>query len=166
VAAIVSQIRPGAYYDSVVLMQLQRGLLTLPGVLDAGAVMATPVNRELLEASGLSTNVSAGTDDLLIVVSAQDQQSGEAALQQVDALLARRRASGEAELLPKSLEAAARLLPEAAWVLVSVPGRFAAGVARDALALGKNVFLYSIATTSPSKTRWISNARRSGVACS
>jgi FdrA protein len=34
-------------------------------------------------------------------------------------------------------------MPEAAWVLVSVPGRFAAGVARDALRLGKNVFLYS-----------------------
>jgi hypothetical protein len=48
-----SEIRRGAYYDSVVLMQLQRGLLALPGVLDAGAVMATPVNLELLETSGL-----------------------------------------------------------------------------------------------------------------
>ena len=42
------EIRPGAYYDSVVLMQLQRGLAALPGVDDAGVVMATPANRELL----------------------------------------------------------------------------------------------------------------------
>src|SRR5690606_40749693 len=34
-------------------------------------------------------------------------------------------------------------LPAAQWVLVSVPGRYAAGVAREALRLGKNVFLYS-----------------------
>ena len=35
------EVRSGAYYDSVVLMQLQKGLAGLPGVIDAGAVMAT-----------------------------------------------------------------------------------------------------------------------------
>ena len=35
------EIRSGAYYDSVVLMQLQRALAALPGVLDAGVVMGT-----------------------------------------------------------------------------------------------------------------------------
>ncbi|MBI5349056.1 MAG: FdrA family protein, partial [Chloroflexi bacterium] len=53
---IKNQIRPGAYYDSVVLMQLQKGLLAFDGVLDAGAVMATQANRELLEQSGLLTD--------------------------------------------------------------------------------------------------------------
>jgi FdrA protein len=33
--------------------------------------------------------------------------------------------------------------PEAGWVLISVPGRYAAGVAREALSVGKHVFLYS-----------------------
>ena len=37
-----TEIRPGAYYDSVVLMQLQRSLAALDGVDDAGVVMATP----------------------------------------------------------------------------------------------------------------------------
>lgn len=31
-----TQLRPGAYYDSIVLMQLQRGLAALPGVTEAG----------------------------------------------------------------------------------------------------------------------------------
>ena len=35
------------------------------------------------------------------------------------------------------------MLPDAGWVLVSVPGRYAAEVARGALRLGKHVFLYS-----------------------
>src|SRR3972149_3490518 len=142
-AAIVSQIRPGAYYASVVLMQLQRALLALPGVLDAGAVMATPVNLDLLDATGLRPEAGAGADDLLIVVKAEGRAEAEAAISQIDGLLARRRAAGEAEFPPKSLEAAARQLPEANWVLISVPGRFAAGVAADALRLGKNAFLYS-----------------------
>ena len=46
-------VRAGAYYDSVVLMQLQRGLLGLSGVVDAGVVMATQANRELLGANNL-----------------------------------------------------------------------------------------------------------------
>src|SRR3990172_7266831 len=141
--ALRSEIRQGAYYDSVVLMQLQRGLLTLPGVLDAGAVMATPVNLELLEASGLRPSQAPSSDDLLIVVRAETDGAAEEAMAQVDALLARRRSSTDAEFRPKSLAAATQQLPEAAWVLVSVPGRFAAGVAGDAVRLGKNVFLYS-----------------------
>src|SRR3990170_966631 len=141
-AAIVSQIRPGAYYDSVVLMQLQRALLTLPGILDAGAVMATPVNLELLEASGLRPEAGAGADDLLIVVRADRREAAEAALRQIDAPLPPPR-PGEPPSPPKSLESATRHFPEAAWVLISVPGRFAAEVARDALRLGRNVFLYS-----------------------
>ena len=67
-----SEIRAGAYYDSVVLMQLQRGLADLPDVLDAGVVMATPANCDLLEASGLPADGDAGPDDLLIVVKAKD----------------------------------------------------------------------------------------------
>ncbi len=144
-SAISCEIRPGAYHDSVVLMQLQRGLLELPGVADAGVVMATPANRELLHAAGLLPDEAgaAGPDDLLIVVRATDEAAAREALTQVDALLARRRAAVEQEFRPRSLEGALKILPEAGWALVSVPGRFAAGVARDALRLGLHVFLYS-----------------------
>ena len=46
-------IRVGTYYDSLVLMQLQRGLLELDGVVDAGVIMATQANRELLASNHL-----------------------------------------------------------------------------------------------------------------
>jgi FdrA protein len=140
---LVADVRPGAYYDSVVLMQLQRGLAALPGVLDAGVVMATPVNLELLTASQLRPPLKAGSDDLLIVVRAESEALGRQALAQADQLLARRRSAADSSFLPKSVESAAHALPEAGWVLISVPGRFAAGVAREALRLGKCVFLYS-----------------------
>lgn len=139
------EVRPGAYYDSVVLMQLQRSLAALPGVLDAGVVMGTAANKELLAQIDLLSPEaqSAVADDLVIVVRAEDETAAQAALSQVDALLTRRRSLVEQEYRPRSLESAAQMLPDAQWVLVSVTGRYAAGVAREALRLGKHVFLYS-----------------------
>jgi FdrA protein len=138
-------VRPGAYYDSVVLMQLQRALTTLPGVLDAGVVMATPANREILAASGLTPGeeIEAGPHDLLIAVKAESAEAGAEALARVDSLLQVRRGGGEQEFRPRSLASALKLLPEARWVLISVPGRYAAGVGDEALDHGRNVFLYS-----------------------
>jgi FdrA protein len=139
-------IRRGTYYDSVVLMQLQAALAKLPGVLDAGVVMGTPANKELLAQSGLTPPGLDATvpDDLIIVIKADNQAAADEALAQVDTLLTRRQSTLEGEdYLPQSLDAAAKMLPDARWVLISVPGRYAAGVARDALRLGKNVFLYS-----------------------
>lgn len=140
---ILSEVRPGAYYDSVILMQLQRSLADLPGVIDAGVVMATPANKELLAASGLAVDTPAGSDDLLIVVEASDEKAAGDALSQVDSLLARRRSGVSQEFRPRSLDAAIKQLPEAQWALISVPGRYAAGVTRNALELNLNVFLFS-----------------------
>lgn len=145
-AVLKAEVRSGAYYDSIVLMQLQRALAEQPGVLDAGVVMGTDANKELLAQSGLlvAEAGAAGNDDLIIVVRGADEASAQAAVAKVDELVAARRGrTGDQEYLPRSLETAAKVLPEAQWVLVSVPGRHAAGVARQALRLSKHVFLYS-----------------------
>jgi FdrA protein len=140
-----TQIRRGAYYDSVVLMQLQAALSQLPGVQNVGVMMGTPANKALLAQSGLLTpeGESAAPDDLIITVLGKTADDSQNALAQVDSLLVKRSAANEADYLPQSLSAANKALPTAQWVLVSVPGRYAAGVARDALAMGKHVFLYS-----------------------
>ena len=141
-------VRPGAYHDSVVLMRLQAALAALPGILDAGVVMATPANLAILAASGLlpKTATDAGPGDLLIAVKAESQPAAAEALSRVDALLqipSSNRAESSEEMRPRSIASALKQLPEARWVLVSVPGRYAAAVAHEALDLGRNVFLYS-----------------------
>jgi FdrA protein len=137
-------VRRGAYYDSVVLMQLQRGLTGLPGVIDAGVVMATPANCDLLAANRLlPESITASPDDLLVVVKADSDAAADAAIDQVESLLAQRRSPDSQGFRPRSLNSAVKQLPEANWVLISVPGRYAAGVAREALDLNKHVFLYS-----------------------
>ena len=139
------EVRRGAYFDSIVLMQLQRGLAGLAGVLDAGVVMGTAANLDLLAASDLTPSDlgQVGPDDLVIVVRAETEAATRAALGQVNILLTRRRAASDETYRPRSLTTAVKNLPEAQWVLVSVPGRYAADVARQALDLGRQVFLYS-----------------------
>lgn len=144
-SVLAHRLRRGAYCDSIVLLGLQRSLAARPGVLDAGAVMATEHNLAVLATSGLSVPQldDLAPDDLLVVVRAESPSAAEEALDEIDALLSRRRASEDAEYRPKSLGAAVRLLPEANWALVSVPGRHAPRVAREALRLGRHVFLFS-----------------------
>ena len=145
-ATTLTEIRPGTYHDSVILMQLQKGLVSLPGVLDAGVMMGTPANREMLAQSGLFSPAAGVVDpeDLIITVKAESEAMAQAALVQVNKLLERRRSPAAAhDFHPRSLEMAARMHPDSQLVLVSVPGRHAAEVARQALDLGKHVFLYS-----------------------
>jgi FdrA protein len=140
------EIRSGVYYDSVILMQLQRALADQPGIMDAGVVMGTPANKEVLAQSGMLVKEieAAGVDDLVIVVTSQDESMAQAAIRKVDELVAsRHRGGAESDYRPHSLETAISMLPDANWVLVSVPGRYAAAVTRQALDLKRHVFLYS-----------------------
>ncbi|MBZ0089631.1 MAG: hypothetical protein K8H90_04555, partial [Thermoanaerobaculia bacterium] len=139
------RVRPGTYCDSVVLMQLQRALEGEPGVEQAAALMATPANREILENGAMWSDELAvhRPDDLLIVVRAGDSDAAEAALERIDDLLRQRAESRPTRHRYRSLAKALEDHPEAAWVAVSTPGAHAAPVAREALAAGRHVFLYS-----------------------
>jgi len=138
------QIRSGAYHDSVTLMQLQKALVALPGVKDAGVMMATPANCELLTAVGFDlATIEARPDDLLIIVKADSETAATDAIGQVDALLRQRQNTTTPGFRPRTLKGATEQLPAAEWVLISVPGRFAAGVAEEALDRGRHVFLFS-----------------------
>ncbi len=142
---IKAEIRSGSYFDSAVLMQLQRSVAQLEGVQDAGVVMGTEENKEILAHIDLVNEeiLAAKPDDMVIVVRADNEEAAINALGQVDELLTRKKASVDQEYRPKSFEGAADMLPDASWVLISVAGRFAAGVARKALDAGKHVFLFS-----------------------
>lgn len=143
---VKGDVRSGIYYDSVVLMQLQRSLSAQPDILDAGVMMGTDANKDLLAQSDMlaSDVLEAAANDLVIVVKAESEKAAQSALEKVDELLTTRRGeSGDEAYRPKSLETAVQMLPDAQWVLVSVPGLYAADVTRQALYLGKHVFLYS-----------------------
>ena len=101
--ATKTEVRRGAYYDSVVLMQLQVNLAKLPGVIDVGVMMGTQANKDLMAQSGLLTTEAkeAVADDLILVVQGEDSETAESVLGQVDELLTRRRSTvTDQEYLP------------------------------------------------------------------
>jgi FdrA protein len=150
-------LRPSAYHDSAALMRVQQALRGFPGIEEAGAVMATPANLELLRQAGLDLadltgpgggGVRApGPNDLVVMVRGAGRREVEAALDAVDGLLARRPAAGsgpsEEPYRPHTVATAARQLTGANLALISVPGRFAAGVAREAQRAGLHVMVFS-----------------------
>jgi len=162
---IKTEIRQGTYYDSVVLMQLQRSLASLDGVIDAGVVMATPANIELLTEGSLMTQEAkeARPDDLLIVIKGASENVAIEAFKQVDALLARRSSKISSAYTFRSLDSAAKANPKARWILISVPGRYAAAVAREALSTGRHVFLYSDNVSLADEIELKSAAREKGL---
>lgn len=132
------EVRPNAYHDSVKLMRVSEALTKLPGVHRAAAVMATPLNVDLLTDDGMRPDVPAGPHDLLIVVDGEDE-AAERALAEIDALLAPRASAAPVEAAP------ARLVEQTGGTLavVAVPGQYAATEAYAALRAGMHVFLFS-----------------------
>ncbi len=158
------RIRRGMYQDSVALMQAQRALRELVGVEEAGVVMGTPANLALLAQAGLWAPelAEAGPDDLVVAVRATDEQAAAFALDRFDELLARRAVAGE-DYRPKSVRTARSLLEGANLALISVPGRFAAAVAEEALDEGLHVLVFSDNVPEGDEVRLKARAAQRGL---
>jgi FdrA protein len=161
-------LRRSAYYDSVTLMQAQQSLRALPGIVEAGVVMGTEANLELLRQAGLDPGaLAASADDLIVAVRGDTEEHVEAALASLDALLRPPLTADTAGVAyrPRSVAAGARLLPGANLALISVPGRFAAPVARQALEAGLHVMLFSDNVPLEDEVRLKQLSQRAGLLC-
>lgn len=164
-AVLKAELRHGVYYDSIVLMKAQSELLQRPGVIDAAILLGTKANKDMLVQGELAfANLQeASSDDLIIVVRAQDEDAAQRALDQVDEILTVGDSHPGQEFKPKSLKMAVRQLPQAQWVLVSVAGQYAAEVAREALRYDKNVFLFSDNVPIAEETKLKQTAAEKGL---
>ncbi len=139
------ELRPGAYADSVTLLQVSRAVQDLDGVLAAQVAMATGLNIEVLTEMGFEVPADATTNDLVVALRLGDETVLEAALAGVDRALqdANRRESGPSELAaPRTTASALRRAPDG-LALISVPGASAMVEAMDALDAGRDVMIFS-----------------------
>ncbi len=139
------ELRPGAYADSVTLLQVSRAVQGVDGVATAQVAMATPLNLEVLEQMGFTIPASTA-NDMVVAIRLLDDDALDAALAAVDTALTRttRRDDGEAAREPhRTTGAALRDAGPDALVLVSVPGASATVEAMDALDAGHDVMLFS-----------------------
>ncbi len=144
---IRNEIRKGLYLDSVALMRAARAIAALPGVEEAGMMMGTPANKEILREAGVldEAGAQAGPGDLVIAVRVRDADAAAAAMTEARRLLdqPRRSEAGDASWQPRTLRGAVEQMPDANLALISVPGDFAVAEARKGLRRGLNVMIFS-----------------------
>jgi FdrA protein len=106
------ELRPGAYADSVTLLQVSRAVQGVEGVATAQVAMATPLNLEVLEQMGFTLPPSTA-NDMVVAIRLDDASALDAALAAVDTALTRTtsRADGGATREPHRTTGAALARP-------------------------------------------------------
>jgi FdrA protein len=139
------ELRPGAYADSVTLLQVSRTVQGVAGVAAAQVAMATPLNVEVLTEMGFAVPDGAGPNDMVVAIRLAADGDLDTALAGVDAALretGRRDTGPSVEAAPRTTASALRRTPGAV-ALVSVPGPSAFVEAMDALEAGSDVMVFS-----------------------
>src|SRR5262245_34861381 len=150
------EVRPGAYRDSVALMQVSRDLADLDGVSAVLVAMATELNLDMLDSMGFDRPPKAGPNDMLVAISAHDDEGlAQARIVLEKALRGEHEggargltaASGTTPMADGLAQPVARItagaLNGATLALVSVPGPYAFPEAVDALDGGLPVMIFS-----------------------
>ena len=166
-AAVLNRVRHGFYLDSVALMRHSQAVAALVGIETASMMIGSQSNKGIMEDAGLLADEgrAAEPNDLIIAVRAESAEAGAAALVEAEALLDRPAAAGgkAGAWHPKSLETALEALPGANLALISIPGEFAAEEARQALARGLHVMIFSDNVTIEDERALKEEARRRGL---
>lgn len=142
------ELRSGAYYDSVSLMQVSQQVARTEGVQAAQVAMATELNIEVLTGMGFTVPADAAPNDLVVALRAATEEGLTAGQAAVDAALAALRSPRSsvtglgAAPPPATLGAAARS-SLADLAVISVPGQHAVTETFDAIAAGTSVMLFS-----------------------
>ena len=139
-------LRRGAYHDSVTLLQVSRTVADVEGVEAAQVAMATELNVEVLRGMGFDVPEGAGANDLVVAVRATDENGVAAGIAAAEAALAAKSSTpsgGFGDAPPPRTTAAAVRAGGADIALISVPGRYAATEALDAIGAGASVMLFS-----------------------
>ena len=142
------EVRRGAYYDSVSLMQVSKAVRGAPGVSAALVAMATDLNTDLLAGMGFSVTETVGPNELLVAIRGEHESAIEAGKAALDGALAALKAAGASaggfgDAPPPRTLGSAAARSGANLALISVPGANAFVEAMDAVSSGASVMLFS-----------------------
>jgi succinyl-CoA synthetase alpha subunit len=143
------ELRRGVYHDSVTLLRISQAVADAPGITAAQVAMATPLNTELAAGLGFSIPAAAGPNDLLVALRGGDDTAIAGGLAALARALAAAESAAHApggfgeEAAARTVRTAAARVPDAALVLLSVPGPAVIGEAMDAIAAGRHLMIFS-----------------------
>ncbi|HSP48494.1 MAG TPA: FdrA family protein, partial [Clostridiaceae bacterium] len=144
--ATKTTLKKNTYFDSVSLMALTAKANRIEGIRQVNIAMGTSMNKDVLKNVGLYSPEAEGAKpgDLMIVIESEEGMDMDDLLLKVEEAMVRKTEEGESQdVRYSSLEAAVKEHKEAGIAVVSVPGAYAARVARKALNQGLNVMIFS-----------------------
>ena len=144
--AVKSLVKKNTFYDSLTLMRIsKKAAFEIKDVSQAVAVMASDVNKDMLESVGLLTDEikDAGPNDLVISIEIENVTDADSAIETIEKMFVEARSSKTTETLPRNIESAYEQLSDANMVVISVPGEYATLETKKALDIGLNVLLFS-----------------------
>jgi succinyl-CoA synthetase alpha subunit len=163
----LNKVFQGFYKDSVALMRLSRDLAAMDGVEEAGLMMGSPSNKQILMDAGLLADDGAAAEggDLILAVRAKDATAAQIAADTIEPeiMSQTRAATGDSFWRPQTIRAAAKANPDANLALISVPGEFAAAEARKAINRGLHVMMFSDNVSIEDEINLKNQARERGV---
>lgn len=144
---IKTLVMANCYMDSILILSVSRELMKLPGVHKAVVVMATDMNKTVVdEFGGMTAAVrDAGANDLIISLDCDNENVIGAAEAKVKELASgkSKAGSGEAQVEYRTLAGAKSAMPEANICIISLPSEYALDEAKTALANDMNLFIFS-----------------------
>lgn len=144
-ALVKLDIKQNTYYDSVTLMLISKDLKKLDGVEEALVGMGTDLNRDIAHNLGLVTPEfeTITANDFFVAIRCENDDVMAAALAKVDELLTKKKENSSANYYPPTLSSAIKMDDQLNLAIISVPGKYAAGVADECLDHDINVMLFS-----------------------
>lgn len=143
---VLNEVRRGVYLDSVALMRMSRTIAGMPGIVEAAMMIGTPANKKIMQDAGIlaEEGEAAQGSDLVIAIKGEASAVRDALEKAKAQLDAPKTVTHEAAgSVVHTLRAAAKSLPGANLALISVPGDFAVAEARNAIASGLHVMIFS-----------------------
>ncbi len=133
-------IQENRYADSVTLMGILDAVKKRNGVSLAEVQMGTPANLEVMSELGFDIPASAGANDLIIAIEADDEAALKAAQEDVMNRLDRKHGADD-----ESFNSVDEVDTADGWNLcqISLPGEYAAAEAKKAINKGMDVFIFS-----------------------
>jgi len=137
-------IKKNTYYDSVTLMIISREVRKIEGINEVIVGMGTELNKELAQNLNLLSpelkNIQ--PNDFFTSLDSNNDIIAKKAFTFIDELLNKKKLDSE-DYRPSTLDSAIKYMTDANLVLISIPGKYAAREAKNALLNNKHVMLFS-----------------------
>lgn len=133
-------VQESRYADSVTLMGIADSVKKGGGVTLAEVQMGTPANLSVMRDLGFAVPDTAGVNDLIVAIEAEDDAALQTAQERVIDSLNRRHVQSD-----ESYNSLDEIDPVDSWNLcqISLPGEYAAAEAEKAIRKGMDVFIFS-----------------------